>query len=228
MLSFLLMLQASGLPSQDPARSALPVDHLIYVTRNLDSAVADLERRLGVRATPGGRHPGRGTHNALIALGSDTYLEILAPDPSQPGIALPPWFGPDGQGPAHLASWAAKGTNLDQLVATATRRGVTMGPIGSGSRRRPDGVLLTWSTTATSAAAGDGLIPFFIDWGSSPHPAASSAAGVRLLSLRAEHPALAPIRQLLDSLGLALPVTPGPRPALIATLDTPKGRVELR
>ena len=45
------------------------VDHIIYAAPDLDSAVDDLETRLGVRAAGGGQHIGQGTHNKLLALG---------------------------------------------------------------------------------------------------------------------------------------------------------------
>jgi hypothetical protein len=105
---------------------------------------------------------------------------------------------------------------------------VRLGPVVSGSRKRTDGVLLTWSFTDPHAVVADGLVPFLIDWGTSPHPAASAPAGVSLLALRGEHPNPAGVRSLLRPLGLELPVTKGAQSALIASLETPRGLVELR
>ena len=204
------------------------VDHLVYAVPDLDAAVADLERRLGVRATPGGQHPGRGTRNALIALDSDSYLEILAPDPAQPAPAGGRWFGVDPATPARLAGWAAKGADLQRVVASAAARGVPLGPVVAGSRQRPDGVTLRWTLTDPGVASGVTLLPFFIDWADSPHPAATAARGPVLESLRAEHPRPDRAREPLAALGIDLAVTAGPRPALIATLRTVSGVVELR
>jgi hypothetical protein len=109
------------------------VDHLVYATPDLARGVDDLERLLGVRATPGGQHPGLGTRNALIALGPDSYIEIVAPDPEQPAPSTPRWFGIDDLEHSKLVTWAAKGTDLEQLRATAVRNGITR----RGRARRP-------------------------------------------------------------------------------------------
>ena len=204
------------------------LDHLVYAVPDLDAGVADLEERLGVRASAGGQHQGRGTRNALIALGPESYLEILAPDPAQPRPAAGRWFGVDEHGPARLAGWAAKGGGLDRVAASAAARGVPLGPVIAGSRQRPDGVTVNWTLTDPGVTPGVTLLPFFIDWAGSPHPAATAARGPVLVSLRGEHPRPDLAREPLAALGLDLPVDAGPRPALVATLRTVTGLVELR
>jgi hypothetical protein len=204
------------------------VDHLVYAATDLESAVGDLERHLGVRATPGGQHMGRGTRNALIALGPVSYLEILAPDPAQPMPAGGRWLGVDSPRLPRLTAWAAKSTALDRRVADAALRGVQIGAVRSGSRRRPDGVALSWQFTDPATVLADGLAPFFIDWGASPHPAATASGRASLIDFRAEHPEAEHVRELLVSVGVDLPVEHGPHPALIATVRTALGHVEMR
>jgi hypothetical protein len=222
-----LVVTASGQAAEE-TRALRRVDHLVYAVPDLDAGVADLEHRLGVRATPGGQHPGRGTRNALVALGPESYLEILAPDPTQPAPAGGRWFGVDPAAPARLAGWAAKGADLTRLAASAQARGVPLGPVVAGSRQRPDGVMLRWTLTDPGVSPTLSLIPFFIDWSDSPHPAATASRGPVLEALRAEHPRPDLAREPLAALGIELPVQQGPRPALVAMLRTVSGLVELR
>jgi hypothetical protein len=204
------------------------IDHLVYATPDLQAGIDRIETLLGVRASQGGQHPGLGTRNALVALGPTTYLEILGPDPEQPAPAGPRRFGIDTLKQPHLLTWVAKGTDLDRLWANAAKNGVTLGIVIPGSRARPDGVVLTWRYTDPNVVLADRLIPYFIDWGTSPHPASSAAKGATLVALRAEHPDPERVQKMLGVLRLDLRVSRGPAPALIATIDSPRGRVELR
>jgi Glyoxalase-like domain len=210
------------------ARFLAKVDHLVFATPDLDTGIRTIEQLIGVRATPGGQHPGLGTRNALVSLGPSTYLEIIGPDPDQSAPKGPRRFGIDRLKGPTLVGWVAKATDLDRLVDTARERGVTLGAVMPGSRKRPDGVELTWRYTDPAVVIEHRLIPYFIDWGSSPHPALSAAPGGKLVALRAEHPDPARVSTKLKQLGLDLPVAPGPKAALIATLEGPSGRVQLR
>ena len=118
---FMLILTRNESEPKGSAEYLQKVDHLVYGTPDLNRGIEEIEKLLGVRATPGGKHPGRGTHNALLGLGPTTYLEIIAPDPEQPQPKTPRPFGLDGLKQPGLIAWAAKGIKLDELTRDAAR-----------------------------------------------------------------------------------------------------------
>ena len=200
------------------------LDHLVYATPDVDRTVEDLAQRFGVRAAPGGRHPGLGTRNALIALGAREYLEIIGPG----GDEEPRWFGIDTLRAPKLVAWAAKDTALELRVKQAADAGFPLGPVEAGSRVRLDGVRLSWRFTHPRILAAGGVVPFFIDWGAGAHPAGGAPSGVTLVELRAQHPEPPKIAALLQTLGVeGVKVDRGGEPRLFATFDTPRGRFEL-
>lgn len=203
-------------------------DHLVLAVPDLASGIDWVEDLTGVRAVIGGRHPGMGTWNALISLGPSTYLEIIAPDPAQTTFRSPRVFGVGDARSPRLTTWAANTGDVAALAAIALPGGHKLGAPQDGSRDRPDGVTLRWTLSDPYVVVADGIVPFFIDWGDTPHPATASPTGAVLTGLRAEHPRPEEARRILEQLGIALEVASGPAPALIATLDTPRGTVELR
>jgi hypothetical protein len=224
----LLAVAPSPRAADNSARVLAQIDHLVYATPDLTLGVETAEKLFGVRATPGGQHPGEGTRNALIALGPTSYFEIIGPDPEQPRPEGGRRFRIDEIAAPRLTTWVAKGTDLERFARRAAAQGINLGGVISGSRTRPDGTRLAWRYTDPRTILMDRLIPYFIDWGTSPHPSQTAPRGVTLLGLRAEHPDAAHVEEILKALGLDVAVTSGSKPALIATFESPKGRVELR
>ena len=203
------------------------IDHIVWAVPEFAKGVADVAALLGIEPTAGGRHTGRGTRNALLALGYGAYLEVIGPDAEQPGVP-PLAFGIDTLKAARLATWAAKAPDIDARVAQAKAAGFDAGAVLDMVRDRPDGVRLHWRLTRRETPAGDGLVPFLIDWGTSPHPAETSAQGCTLLRLEGEHPDPAGVKAMVAAVGESLAVAVGPAPALRATIRCPRGEVVLQ
>ena len=202
------------------------VDHLVYAAPDLDSAIADVERRTGVRPGFGGKHAGGLTHNALLSLGTGSYLELIAPvGDAERSSALP--FGLASVVEPRLVAWAVSVDDIDARVAAAKKRGYDPGAVIDGGRELPDGSSLKWRLAIKPQPVGDGLVPFLIQWLSEPHPSTTAPSGCRFVSLRAEHPEPAGVEAVLDALAVEMDVAEGPAPRLVATLDTPNGRIEL-
>jgi len=204
------------------------VDHLILGAARLEDGIAFFEERSGARAAPGGRHERWGTWNALVALGGDRYLEIMAPDPAVSSPPEPRPFGIESLTVPRLVTWVASGKQLEFHRERALRAGIDLGAISEGSRQRTDGTVLRWRMTDLAAPREGGVLPFLMDWLDSPHPSASLPRCCTLLGLEAEHPESRRVAEALDALGLHLAVAPGETPTLVATLETPRGIVQLR
>jgi Glyoxalase-like domain len=201
------------------------IDHLVYGAPDLAGAVAEVEEHLGVRARAGGQHIGLGTHNALLALGPQTYLEIIAPDPGQPEPPVPRPFGLDGVSRGGLVGWAIACHDIDVAVAKARSRGYDPGEVASMQRAAPTGAVLRWRLTLGAVAGG--LVPFLISWGDTEHPARSAPRGLILESFHLEHPDPASLAPPLNALGADAELRPAAARALIARFSGPNGSTVL-
>lgn len=203
------------------------IDHIAFASFDVDEGVALVEALTGVRAAPGGPHPGIGTHNAMLSLGDDTYLEIIGKDPNQPEPKRERPFGLDATSAPRLASFAIHpdaGETIDDVSAVLREAGYDQGPVQSMSRVKPDGEEIHWRLTLASSP---GLIPFIIEWGDTPNPATVTPTGCTLVTLRGTHPDPESVRSVHSALGLPTEIVEGPDTKITLVLDTPNGRVEL-
>jgi Glyoxalase-like domain len=207
------------------------LDHLVVAARSLAAGCDLVEAQLGVRPQTGGKHVAMGTHNALLALGAGSYLEVIAIDPEAEAPARPRWFDLDqprmraslAEGP-RLIHWAAR---TDDIDAARARAKIDPGPVHP--MQRGD---LHWEITIPDDGhlPGAGLVPTLIEWPQGVHPTSRLPdRSLRLLALAGEHPEPAPIRAALAALGLSdvLKVTYGRYPRLAAMIRTPRGVVAL-
>ena len=198
------------------------IDHLIVGVADLETGIELMERVTGVRPAVGGSHPGNGTRNALMSLGDETYLELLAPDPGQAvdndeirelrSLTKPTPIG-----------WAVSGANETALRDSFVGRGLSLSQSMPGSRRKPDGSILRW-TTFGYAEFDNPLAPFFIFWDDLLlHPSRTSPGGCRLGEVKIDHSAAEQLRQAIEPLRLGVSITAAPTPRMIVLLRC-KGR----
>lgn len=201
---------------------SLSFDHLVIAARSLAEGAAYVEAVLGVKLSPGGKHPLMGTHNLLLSLGPREYLEVIAIDPEAPAPAHRRWFNLDGFSDApRMTHWVCQTDDLDAALDKA--------PDGSGIPVELSRGDLNWAmgVPADGRLPFDAAMPALIEWGeSSPHPAALLPdQGVRLNRLDVFHPEADRLIEGFPTLNALAPVSvrSGPEKRLIATVSTPEG-----
>lgn len=141
-------------------------DHIVIAVRDLDSAIQRYQR-LGFAVTPGGRHTGRGTHNAIIRFGLD-YIELLSVYDEAEARAS----GPRAQSIVDflqerdelLLGYALATANIAEEAERF--RGTTLfsGEPFAMQRARPDGQQFTWRLFVPGGVSWRKPWPFLIQW----------------------------------------------------------------
>lgn len=203
------------------------LDHIVYAVPNLEKAIDAIEQRFGIRPVYGGRHELQGTHNALLSLGPRQYFEIIAPDPNS-SVPPPRWMAVDLIQQATITRWAVPTTVISDKAAILQQYIPLLGILEPGSRRLNDDALLEWTLTKPLPGPEIDIIPFFIDWKDSKHPASHLPAICKLVNFKASHPDPLRIKKILAQLEVDLPVEKGDSIALIATIDTPNGQHQIQ
>jgi hypothetical protein len=202
------------------------LDHILLGIDDLDRGIAFMEERTGVHAAFGGVHPGRGTQNALLRLGTRRYLEIIAPDPKQTSLAA--YRELRTMREPRLLTWAVHTEDIAASAKKVTDAGFAVDGPADGSRARPDGKVLHWKALRLKDDRG-GLLPFFIEWGrDSVHPSVDAPSGCHLVRFAAASSNPEELRTVVARLGVELEVEKASsKSQLRARIAGAKGNAEL-
>ncbi|MFM9433595.1 hypothetical protein ACFDR9_000636 [Janthinobacterium sp. CG_23.3] len=202
------------------------IDHITVTAPTLAAGVDYVRQALGVTPLRGGEHPRMGTHNCLLRLGAELFLEVIAVDPAAAPPGRPRWFRLDDAAfncRPRLAAWVARSDDIEAAVAACAWTPGAIEPMTRGA--------LSWRITipADGGMALDGAAPGLIQWDAAAHPAGAMAElGCSLLRLEIRHPDAGRVRAALAGIDCAGPLLVAPpgagaAPYLVAHVQTPTG-----
>jgi len=196
-------------------QSSAHVDHILLGAPDLDAGVRELESLTGIHAKYGGEHPHLGTHNAIVSLGSDTYIEVIAP---RPGATL----NDDMKDLAKLErltpiGWAVAMPDITALRTRLGGSGLTTTEPRPGSRQTPWGDTLHWQTVNFDSPRDN--TPFFIHWeDAAKHPSHNAPGGCTLGAIEFDDPNMTELTRVQRALGFEFPVRQAEKAAMRVTL----------
>jgi catechol 2,3-dioxygenase-like lactoylglutathione lyase family enzyme len=167
------------------------LDHVVVAVRDLDDGIARY-RALGFDARAGGRHTGRGTHNAIVRFGLD-YLELISVyDEAEARSAGRGELSDVLAAREGLVAYALATNDIDGEAERIRAAGLPLiGPFAM-ERLRPDGAQLSWRLVIPGDGSYRRPWPFFIQWdqpdaerltrdGATAHP--NGAQGIRTVAV---------------------------------------------
>jgi len=136
------------------------VDHLIIAVKDLDQAISDYEKILGITPCWKGKHSELGTKNALFNF-DNTYLELLSPCDTGPGTEfINTLLAENGD---HLAGIALGTQNIENTKEALKKNGYAV-EISSGEAvNEKDGKIRRWKNIFLPNALSRELFIFIIE-----------------------------------------------------------------
>lgn len=201
------------------------IDHLVITSPDLPRGVAAIERLLGVSLQPGGEHPRMGTHNCLLRLGEEFYLEVIAVNPVLPAPNRPRWFGLDTldqHSDTSLVTWVLQCSDIEEARRAAALPAGEIEPMSRGK--------LNWQITvpADGHLRWGGTHPQLIQWEAQSPVSQMPYAGCCLNRLDIYTADNVALDQLLSRLNFVGPVSvhalaAGTQAYVTAQIETPAG-----
>jgi len=201
----------------------LTFDHLAIVAPTLQEGVGFVRAALGIDIPKGGAHPQMGTHNHLMRLGEDEFLEVIAVDPLAPKPAHPRWFGLDTLGArTGLGNWILRCDDLARTLAAFPPSAGLITDLQRGD--------LTWQIAVPDDGGlpFDGAFPTLIAWPPDKKHVPGALMpdlGCALVQLTISHPNARIVADRLSGLltDPRIRFETAALPALKARIDTPQG-----
>jgi hypothetical protein len=157
-----LVLSLSSLPSmaQENKSTVLELDHVSVCGSNLD-VLRQAFTDVGLTPDFGGPHGNGITQMAFIGFDDESYLELIAP--VKAGVTEGSEWGKYIAGDAGPCAWAV-GTNvLLQESERLKKAGIAVRTPEPGSRKRPDGMSVSWITADVGSGTQGSVLPFIIE-----------------------------------------------------------------
>lgn len=206
------------------------LDHIVIASDSLEQGVEYIHDELGIDIPKGGFHATMGTHNHLMQLGNEAYLELIAINPDAEVPMHPRWFGLDEglmreslrQKP-RLITWVMNTEDIQGIKQAANF------DIGLPTELQRNDLRWQFALTDDGRLLGNGMLPYVIQWHSQPHPSNAMAdLGCELQSLQIYHNRGDWIAARLASIGAESLVEihqtdDSQAPFLSATIQTPNG-----
>ncbi|MES9964219.1 MAG: VOC family protein [Candidatus Sedimenticola sp. 20ELBAFRAG] len=211
------------------------IDHIVIGASSLAEGVSYVKSMLGVDIPYGGEHIKLGTHNHLMQLGNETFLEVIAVNQQITSPARPRWYGLDDpytrlclERQPSLLTWVVNTGDINGLIQKAT---FSLGKSELISRGN-----LSWyfGLPEDGRLLGGGLLPYAIEWHTENHPSKSMTdLGCSIQSVEIFHPYPNWIKSALKSIdALSLvkinELAENETPYLSVKIGTPTGEVNLQ
>lgn len=204
---------------------ALKIDHFAVSCESLSQGIEYVADCLEIIPTVQGAHPKMGTHNRLLSLGPDIYLEVIAIDPEAPAPSFSRWFDLDRfSGVPRLTNWICSTSDLRLALHDA--------PENAGHPVMFERDKYRWEIAVPDDGClpFDGCFPAFIQWYGGAHPAPDLPdVGCRLRNVSIGHPKCDALRESLTAFQMPANVLfeTTKAAALTLTLETPSGERKL-
>lgn len=186
---------------------------------------------MGVPIQHGGSHETQGTHNRLIRLSDDQYLEVIAINPAGKKPSHPRWFDLDNPtlqsaivDIPQLISWAVRVSDIKQVIQIPPYDQYIVHSLSRGD--------LHWQAALTpdGRLPEGGILPLAIQWQVDLIPPKRLPdRGCKINELTIRHPNSKLIESKLTAMGLATPISiyQEDQAQLIVDLQIPNGSVRL-